>query len=135
MAVCKILIVDDDEEIIEMLSEVIQVLDIFDETPEIDSAIDGDLGLYKLVNKPYDIVFLDYQMPGADGNEVITRIRNQEGPNQTVPIVLVSGRLTEFVYDLSDKKYEGVHLIDKPFKTETISRLIQIWALSKARAS
>ena len=55
-----------------------------------DMAGNGIEALELLKTLPYDIVFMDCQMPEMDGYETSTRIRRMEGPNRGVKIVALT---------------------------------------------
>ena len=55
-----------------------------------DVAGDGREGVGMLKLLPYDIVFIDCQMPFMDGYEVVAEIRKLAGPNQRVAIVAMT---------------------------------------------
>jgi CheY-like chemotaxis protein len=57
---------------------------------EIDYAENGEEALSKAGSKNYDLIFLDISMPGLDGFETCSRIREIKGYEIT-PIILVSG--------------------------------------------
>jgi len=61
---------------------------------ELDFATSGLQGLKKLAEAAYDLVILDYQMPGMSGLEVLTRLR-QSGLE--VPVVVMTGGAGERV--------------------------------------
>ncbi len=65
----KILVVDDDPEILEIISEVLQNAGY-----EIESAIDGRVAIEELENSFYDLVITDLNMPEVDGMGVLKRI-------------------------------------------------------------
>lgn len=46
-----------------------------DENHAVDSACDGEEGLYKILNGSYELVILDVMMPKMDGFEVLQRMR------------------------------------------------------------
>ncbi len=55
-----------------------------------DVAGDGREGVEMLKLLPYDIVFMDCQMPVMNGYEAVAEIRKQTGPNQHVVIVAMT---------------------------------------------
>lgn len=65
-----ILVVDDDQDIAINMSDVLNDLGY-----ETDIANDGDTALQLVQNKAYDIVLLDFKMPGMDGAELFARMK------------------------------------------------------------
>lgn len=57
---------------------------------EIEYAEHGKMALLKAQNKIFDIVFLDAKMPGMDGYEVCTQLRQLPDYEHT-PIIMVTG--------------------------------------------
>lgn len=57
---------------------------------EIDFADSGEEALKKIGNKRYDLIFLDVTLPGLDGFETCSRIREIKGYEIT-PIIMVTG--------------------------------------------
>ena len=68
----KILLVDDEEDFVEMLSLRLQELG-----EKVTAAYSGREGLDKLANTPIDVVILDIKMPGMDGIETLKEIKKQ----------------------------------------------------------
>lgn len=61
-----------------------------DSTWEVESVASGEEALCHLAEvDAYDVVFLDYSLPGRDGLEVLEEIRRGEAPP---PVVVVTGR-------------------------------------------
>jgi two-component system, OmpR family, phosphate regulon response regulator PhoB len=67
----KKILLAEDEEILRML--IVDSLE--DQDYEIDEACDGMEAFECLKNKYYDLVLLDYMMPGMTGLEVIEKVR------------------------------------------------------------
>lgn len=110
----KILLVEDDIEISEMLKNYLTA-----EHFEVVTAYDGEGACEKFLAEEYSIVLLDLMIPGRSGMEVMKIIRE----NSTVPILIVSAKDTD-----SDKTL-GLTLgaddyITKPFSvTELLARI------------
>lgn len=66
----KVLLVDDEEDFVEMLSLRLQELG-----EKVSIAYGGQEGLDALVNTPIDVVILDIKMPGMDGIETLREIK------------------------------------------------------------
>ena len=102
----KILIVDDDEQILELLSEVLE-----EEGFITDSASDGEEALKKLEDASYHLVISDIRMPGIDGFEVLQQVKEKY---KKTKVILMTGYTEE--YDISDALILGADdYITKPF--------------------
>jgi len=77
------------------------------------SVEEPQVALNLLSAKPYDLVFLDVQMPGMDGFEVCTKIRTLP-LNKTTPVIFVTS-LTDFKSRARSSLSGGTDLIAKPF--------------------
>jgi two-component system, sensor histidine kinase len=78
----RVLAVDDHEINRRTISLVLQPLDI-----DLTTASDGHLALALLSEKPFDVVLMDVNMPGIDGNETTRRLRASDGPNADAPVI------------------------------------------------
>lgn len=85
----KILMIEDDLELAEILSEFLEQFEM-----SVKTCDDPYLGLSELDVNAYDLVILDLSLPGLDGLEVCKEIRKKHG----VPIIISSAR-----HDLNDK--------------------------------
>ena len=79
----KILIIDDEKAIRKTLSEILSF-----EGYKIDEASDGEEGLKRFRDKPYDVVLCDIKMPKLDGIEFLQKAGET---NADVPIIMISG--------------------------------------------
>jgi DNA-binding response OmpR family regulator len=77
------------------------------------SVEEPQVALNLISQKPYDLVFLDVQMPGMDGFEVCTKIRTLP-LNKTTPVIFVTS-LTDFKSRARSSLSGGTDLIAKPF--------------------
>jgi DNA-binding response OmpR family regulator len=77
------------------------------------SVEDPQTALELTSENPYDLIFLDVQMPGMDGFELCTKIRAQPC-NKTTPIIFVTS-LTDFKSRARSSLSGGTDLIAKPF--------------------
>ena len=82
----KILIVDDDDEIRELLE-----FDVAQSGYFVDTAKDGLEGLNKALNNSYDLILLDVMMPKMNGFDVCKNIRNAK---INIPILLLTAKAT-----------------------------------------
>lgn len=82
----KLLVVDDDDEIRELLE-----FDLAHSGYSVDTACDGMEGLNKAVNNNYDIVLLDVMMPKMNGFDVCKNLRKAK---PDIPILLLTAKGT-----------------------------------------
>ena len=80
----KILIVEDDKFLRELIARKLTA-----ENYEIIEAVDGEEGLKKIKETKPDLVLLDLILPGTDGFEVLSRIK--EDPSlASIPVIILS---------------------------------------------
>jgi DNA-binding response OmpR family regulator len=114
----RVLVVDDDPAIVEMLVELLERDGRF----EVQTAVTGfDAGLRTKEFRP-DIIVLDYMLPDINGNVVIRTIRD-DSSLQDVKIIIVSGVVNRAdVQDLLDCGADD--FLQKPFSIEQLVRRI-----------
>ncbi|HEU0039993.1 MAG TPA: response regulator, partial [Verrucomicrobiae bacterium] len=79
---------------------------------EPDLAPDGEAALGLIARQSYDVIFLDVDMPGMDGFELCTKIR--QTVSRTTPVVFVT-RHSDFNSRAKSTLSGGQDLIGKPF--------------------
>jgi len=84
----KVLIVDDDKDVLNTLYKVIKSNGI-----DVDLSESGEDALAKLDETKYDCMLLDINMNGIDGFDVIKDLR---GKGNNIPIIIVSGRKEDY---------------------------------------
>jgi CheY-like chemotaxis protein len=104
----KILLAED-EEVLRML--VVDSLE--DEGYEIDEAVDGIEAFEKIQEHTYDLVLLDYMMPGMTGLDVIEKTR-QLPEKQDVLIMMLTAKSQKSDQDLA-RKVGADYFLAKPF--------------------
>ena len=106
----KFLVVDDD-----MISRQALSHSLEKAFSQPDLAEDGETALAQASQQAYDVIFLDVQMPGMDGFELCTKIRDTV-PNRATPVVFVT-RQSDFDARCKSTLSGGNDLMGKPFLT------------------
>lgn len=122
----RILIVDDDDEIVDLFMDVLSR----DERFEVKSASTGyDAGLLTEQFKPH-LILLDYMLPDINGNLVCQRIKSTP-EHQDTKVIIVSGVVNqEEVDQLSGAGADD--FVKKPFNIEKlIDRMIELLEIEK----
>lgn len=113
----KILVVDDNEEILWVLTEILS------DDYIVVTAKDGNQGMEQYVNDMPDLVITDIMMPNQDGISMIKRIK--VNPHTThIPIVIMSAK------SAIANKIEGIEsgadaYITKPFDTQYLKTIVR----------
>ena len=79
----KILLVDDDLELTQLLTEILTL-----EGFQVTVAEDGEEGLARLGEQPFDLVLLDVMMPRLNGFAMLTRLRK----THDTPVLMLTAR-------------------------------------------
>jgi two-component system, OmpR family, response regulator CpxR len=79
----KILIIDDDEELCELVSEYLTV-----EGFEISCVNDGETGLQQALTGDYDMAILDVMLPKMNGFDVLRNLREES----KLPVIMLTAR-------------------------------------------
>jgi two-component system response regulator PilR (NtrC family) len=121
----RILIVEDENS----MREVLRIL-LEGESYEVISASDGLKGLSYIDKDIFDLVITDIKMPGADGFEVLKKVKHISP--DTIVLMITAFGTTEAAIEAM--KLGAYDYINKPFKIDEI-RLIVKKALEKKRLS
>src|SRR2546427_4639810 len=66
----KVLVIDDDPGIRATFEEMLRSFGC-----EVDSASDGESALHTIKQEAYEVVFVDYRLPNADGIEILSEVK------------------------------------------------------------
>lgn len=106
----KILIVDDDPQILELLSIMLRL-----DKHSVDVAHDGTEVVKNYMSHPVDLVIIDILMPGQDGIDTIVDL---VALDKNMPIIAMSGgrRMLSSEFNLESAKLVGAKaILKKPF--------------------
>ena len=112
----KVLLVDDEKDFVNSLSERIQMR-------ELDSKIayDGEQALELVTDEIPDVVVLDLRMPGIDGLEVLERLKKNY-PN--VQVIILTGHGSDEDEKVS-KRLGAYDYLQKPVSIDKLIRSIK----------
>lgn len=85
MAQARILVIDDDRIILEMLNLALGKADY-----QVIPAPDGEEGLRLFREEKPDLVIADIAMPGIDGYQVVSQIREIERGERRTPVIILT---------------------------------------------
>ena len=104
----KILLIEDDEKISNLVKELLE-----EENYVVDQEFDGESGFFKALEEPYNLILLDIMLPKMNGFKVCSKIRSVG--NQT-PILMLTAKSGE--YDLEEGLDTGADdYLKKPFSS------------------
>lgn len=111
----RILVVDDDERMRELLLDTLSALGY-----ETIGAKDGEEALVLLEDEKVDLVITDIMMPKMNGATLLERIK---GKNPQLPVVLITGY--NYIYPMEQMIDKGASgFISKPFRIGRVEELI-----------
>ena len=79
----RILIIEDEEDLLSSLARALR-----EKGYAVDTAVDGEEGLYKGENWDYDVILLDVMLPGMDGWTILERLR----ASKKTPVLMLTAR-------------------------------------------
>jgi len=107
----KILLVDDEKEFVESLSERLGLRDL-----KVDIAYDGEQALEAVKEEEPDLMVLDLSMPGIDGMEVLRRVKKKY---PDVQVVILTGHGSD-KDEAEAKRLGAAAYLEKPVDIEPL---------------
>src|SRR5436309_14962342 len=106
-----ILIIDDEAEIRESLQTLLEF-----EGYEVEAAPNGEEGLGKIGEKPFDLVLLDLALPGRSGLDILPEIRSLYSQ---IPVIMITayGTVEDAVRAM---QFGAVNFLQKPWDNEKL---------------
>jgi heavy metal response regulator len=82
----RILVVEDEKKVSSFIKRGLE-----EEKYEVDAAYDGVEGLRMALEKPYEVIILDWMLPKLDGLSVLRELRNQK---RAIPVLMLTAKDT-----------------------------------------
>jgi CheY-like chemotaxis protein len=119
----RILVVDDDEQIRELLATALQ-----EDGHTVDGARDGSEALSMLEVHPYDLVLSDLHMPLVDGPSLYETLRNRHHfpvrfATKLPRVIFMTGnpaKHAEFLRSTTDP------ILEKPFELRVVRKMVRV---------
>jgi excisionase family DNA binding protein len=108
-----VLVVDDDDRLREYLRVNLEM-----EGYEVREAGNAKEGLAVLDEEPPDLILLDVMMPGLNGWEMLSRVRERHG-RDSIPVVMFSGKVDE-EHTAQAEQAGAQAFIGKPFDPQQL---------------
>jgi DNA-binding NtrC family response regulator len=112
----RVLLVDDEQEFTEVLSQRMESRGV-----GVDTAASGPEALKKSKDRPYDAIILDLAMPGMDGIETLKRLRES---NPDLQVILLTGHAT-LQKGVEAIKLGAMDFLEKPAEIEKLLEKIR----------
>ncbi len=129
----RVLVVDDNHTNLKIFEEMLKHWDLRPVT--VDSPLDGLAELSRSANSgiAYDLVLLDFMMPGMDGFQFVERVRADDQIKET-PIIIASSANHVGHADLSRKLGIFRYLIKPVIYSELLATIQKVWGRSREQA-
>ena len=116
MTKARILVVDDDEQVLEVVSAMLE-----SDGHDVVGVADGEAAVVAATMGRFDVVFLDVRMPGPGGVETLRMLRERM---PEAHYVMMSGAREADVEDECTRDGAAAFL-QKPLRLEALSSLVQ----------
>ena len=129
MSDCKVLLVDDEADFVEVLAERLEARDL-----TVFKANSGAAALAFVEEKSFDAIVLDMAMPGMNGIETLERLLEI---NPDLQVILLTGRAT-LEQAATAIRIGALDLLEKPAEIDTLVAKIELaakrrWSLEEKR--
>jgi CheY-like chemotaxis protein len=116
----RILIVDDDDNLREVLSATLSQRD-----RAVDTARDGIEALALLDQNPYDVILSDLRMPGLDGPALYEALRAMRHPTTAPRVIFMTGNVGGRDY-AAFLQATTEPMLEKPFNLDVVRHLVNV---------
>jgi two-component system chemotaxis response regulator CheY len=90
---------------------------------QVDYCVDGETAFQRLAKKPVHLVISDYNMPGANGLQLLAGLRKYK-TTQKIGFILITGTATQQIVDQGNALGMNNYL-KKPFSTQELKSCIE----------
>lgn len=113
----RVLIVDDERPIAELLQEELEELGVY----EVTLAHDGAEAIALIQKSLYDVVLLDMKMPRVDGSEVLKYIQEHSPSSQ----VIILSQYADLKMAVETTKLGAYEVLGKPYDIDQVEQTVQ----------
>jgi len=113
MAKETVLVVDDEEDILELIS-----YNLAKEGYTVHSVTSGEAALSQVLRSPPDVIVLDLMLPGVDGMEVCRRLKRNDATRR-IPVIMVTAK-TEDADIVTGLEVGADDYVTKPFSPRVL---------------
>jgi len=115
----RILVVDDDENILALVRTILVQKDY-----QVTTALNGELAVSLLMQERYDAIITDAVMPLMDGNALAQKVKN-DPKLKDIPIIMITASKEA---DMVKKSFSSgcVLFLPKPFTASSLLSLLQL---------
>ena len=117
-ATARILVVDDEASIVDILYDVLRL-----DGHQIETALNGRLALKKLQQQPFDVIISDLRMPGMSGQELFEQMKEMNSVLLSRIIFTTGDVASQDTQGFLEKS--GSPYLQKPFDLNEVRRLVQ----------
>lgn len=90
---------------------------------DVMACLNGSRAVDEIGKMQFDVIVTDFQMPGANGDELIRAARGSAA-NAATPIILCSARGLEIDTDALRQEFDLAAVISKPFSPREVMALV-----------
>ena len=119
----KILLVEDDEKVVDMVKFRLQA-----NSYDVEVAYDGEEGLAKAISFKPDLILLDLMLPKKEGLEVLRDLRMSDSSLREVTVIILSA-LKDTSKIIKAEELGAVDYIMKPYEVKDLLELIKKYIL------
>lgn len=116
MNVVRVLLVDDEEELVATIQERLEMRGI-----QAEAVTTGHDALERIQESPFDVVVVDLKMPGLDGLDIADVIRSRQPKTR---VLLITGHGSGHG-ELEDLASRGYPILLKPFRIDRLIEMIR----------
>jgi CheY-like chemotaxis protein len=113
MAKKHILVVDDEKDIVEFLTQLLE-----DNGYEVTGASNGAQGMEMVLKSQPDLILLDLQMPQETGTSLYRKLHNKK-QYKDIPVIVISGLSTNYL-----ALNKSIPVLDKPPEEEQVLQAV-----------
>jgi DNA-binding NtrC family response regulator len=112
----KVLLIDDDQDFLSIMSERMEIRDI-----EVTTALSGEKALSLVEDVSYDAIILDLNMPNMDGLQTLEKLK---AINPDLQIILLTGHAT-VAKGVQAMKLGATDVMEKPVDINALAEKIK----------